>query len=382
MPTSKYPEFLLDRPIAQDGDRNPLPVTAQEAGTGRLSQELGWGSVNALPINEGGVPPKREDFNSLAFSLSAYLIWIQQGGLFNYSPNYDYEVGNEVMYQGVKYRALQANGPSSALKTPGTDATVWKNMDANVPAGACLPFSNVTLGGSDGRRPIFWGKTQADEGWVLADGGSDGQGGTVPNLLGKSIEGSNPTDAGGTSGGTTVSTSSGIPVGSILLMAGKLTDNNGDYVLGTAQQTLSISQYQDAYSSLGTTWGAGSEGNFLTPALGGRWLKMTTSNDLGTMLEDGLPDATGHFSCISYGTIDGCFTKKSHIAVRGSGGDTGANVEFKLSSGNSIFGTSENVQPRSAVVTPYIRVRNSSTGSGTTTTGVRYKLAYFVKLPE
>lgn len=200
MPTSKYPEFLLDRPIAQDGDRNPLPVTAQEAGTGRLSQELGWGSVNALPINEGGVPPKREDFNSLAFSLSAYLIWIQQGGLFNYSPNYDYEVGNEVMYQGVKYRALQANGPSSALKTPGTDATVWKNMDANVPAGACLPFSNVTLGGSDGRRPIFWGKSQADEGWVLADGGSDGQGGNVPNLTGRFIKGSTVENAGQTGG--------------------------------------------------------------------------------------------------------------------------------------------------------------------------------------
>lgn len=204
MPTSKYPEFLLDRPIAQDGDRNPLPVTAQEAGTGRLSQELGWGSVNALPINEGGVPPKREDFNSLAFTLSAYLIWIQQGGLFNYSPNYDYEVGNEVMYQGVKYRALQANGPSSTLKTPGTDATVWKNMDANVPAGACLPFSNVTLGGSDGRRPIFWGKSQADEGWVLADGGSDGQGGNVPNLVGKFIKGGNGTNNGTTGGSDTV----------------------------------------------------------------------------------------------------------------------------------------------------------------------------------
>lgn len=380
---SNYPQYFLTTPIAVNGDKTIPPATAQEAGTGRLSQEQGWGSVNAMPINEGGVPPKRDDFNGALYILSAYLVWIQQGGLFNYSPNYDYEVGNEVMYQGVKYRALQANGPSSTLKTPGTDATVWKNMDANVPAGACVPFANVTLGGSDGRRPIFWGKTQADEGWVLADGGSDGQGGIVPNLLGKSIEGSNPTDAGGTSGGTTVSTSSGIPVGSILLMAGDLTDNNGDYVLGTAQQTLSISQYQDAYSSLGTTWGTGSEGNFLTPALGGRWLKMTTSNDLGTMLEDGLPDATGHFSCISYGAIDGCFTKKSHIAVRGEGASgTGANVEFKLSSGNSIFGTSENVQPRSAVVTPYIRVRNSSTGSGTTTTGVRYKLAYFVKLPE
>lgn len=201
---SNYPQYFLTTPIAVNGDKTIPPATAQEAGTGRLSQEQGWGSVNAMPINEGGVPPKRDDFNGALYILSAYLVWIQQGGLFNYSPNYDYEVGNEVMYQGVKYRALQANGPSSALKTPGTDATVWKNMDANVPAGACLPFSNVTLGGSDGRRPIFWGKSQADEGWVLADGGSDGQGGNVPNLVGKFIKGGNGTNNGTTGGSDTV----------------------------------------------------------------------------------------------------------------------------------------------------------------------------------
>ena len=379
---SNYPQYFLTTPIAVNGDKTIPPATAQEAGTGRLSQEQGWGSVNAMPINEGGVPPKRDDFNGALYILSAYLVWIQQGGLFNYSPNYDYEVGNEVMYQGVKYRALQANGPSSALKTPGTDATVWKNMDANVPAGACVPFANVTLGGSDGRRPIFWGKTQADEGWVLADGGSDGQGGTVPNLLGKSIEGSNPTDAGGTSGGTTVSTSSGIPVGSILLMAGTLSDPNGEYVQATASQSLDIASYQEAYASLGTTWGTGESGKFLTPSFNDRWLKMSGTDTLGTNLEAGLPDASGYFGTISYSAIGGCFKGGGYQGVRGSSGGIGQPVDFKLSYGNPIFGRSEDVQPRSVVVTPYIRVRNSSTGSGTTTTGVRYKLAYFVKLPE
>ena len=197
---SKYPQNFLKMPIASEGDKTIPPETSQSAGTGRLSQAKGWTDVNSLPINEGGIPPNRLDFNGAFFLLSTYLVWIQQGGLFNYSTEYDYEVGNEVLYQGVKFRCIQENGPSSALKTPGTDRTYWKNMDANVPAGAVMPFSNVTLGGSDGRRPIFWGQTQADEGWVIADGGSDGRGGNVPNLTGRFIKGSTVGNAGQTGG--------------------------------------------------------------------------------------------------------------------------------------------------------------------------------------
>lgn len=197
---SNYPQNFLKMPIASEGDKMIPPETSQSAGTGRLSQAKGWTDVNSLPINEGGIPPNRLDFNGAFFLLSAYLVWIQQGGLFNYSTEYDYEVGNEVLYQGVKFRCIQENGPSSALKTPGTDRTYWKNMDANVPAGAVQPFYNVTLGGSDGRRPIFWGQTQADEGWVIADGGSDGRGGNVPNLTGRFIKGSTVNNAGQTGG--------------------------------------------------------------------------------------------------------------------------------------------------------------------------------------
>lgn len=197
---SNYPQNLLKMPIASEGDKTIPPETSQSAGTGRLSQAKGWTDVNSLPINEGGIPPNRLDFNGAFFLLSAYLVWIQQGGLFNYSTEYDYEVGNEVLYQGVKFRCIQENGPSSAFKTPGTDRTYWKNMDANVPAGAVMPFSNVTLGGSDGRRPIFWGQTQADEGWVIADGGSDGRGGNIPNLTGRFIKGSTVENAGQTGG--------------------------------------------------------------------------------------------------------------------------------------------------------------------------------------
>lgn len=128
---SKYPQTLLSCPIAQDGDRSAVPVTALEAGTGRLSQEEGWGRWNSLPIGEGGIPPKRDDFNSVLYLLSSFLVWYQQGGLMNYSATLDYEPGNEVLVGTVKYRCIKANGPSSTVKPPTDQANsaYWSNQD-------------------------------------------------------------------------------------------------------------------------------------------------------------------------------------------------------------------------------------------------------------
>lgn len=182
-------------------------MTALEAGTGRLSQEEGWGKWNSLPIGEGGIPPKRDDFNSVLYLLSSFLVWYQQGGLMNYSVDLDYEVGNEVMLNGTKYRCLRENGPGTSLVTPGSNKAVWKNLDApSVIAGQITPFANCRLGGSDGRRLIPWGETAADERYVLCDGGSDGLGGTVPDLIGKFILPSTVGESGQVGGKLTAGT--------------------------------------------------------------------------------------------------------------------------------------------------------------------------------
>lgn len=201
---SNYPKYQLSAAIAQDGEITIPPLTSEEAGLGRLSQQVGWGRENAIPIEQGGIPPFKSDFNGVFFLLSQFLLWYQQGGIMNYSALLDYEVGNEVMQNGTKYRCIQANGPSSTKVAPGTNRAVWKNIDITVPAGAVVPFHNVTLGGSDGRRPVFWGTTQADEGWILCDGQSDGQNGVTPNLIGKFIKGSLPKDSGTTGGASTI----------------------------------------------------------------------------------------------------------------------------------------------------------------------------------
>ena len=70
-----------------------------------------------------------------------------------------------------------------------------------LPAGVVVPFYNVSLGGTENRNPIFWGQSEPDTGWLICDGGSDGQGGTVPDLRNKFIQGASDTDDAGQTGG-------------------------------------------------------------------------------------------------------------------------------------------------------------------------------------
>lgn len=127
---SNYPEHLLTSALAAEGDKTIPPATSQEAGTGRFSQNKGWTEVNSMPLAEGGIPPKRQDFNGAFYLLSQFILWFQQGGVMNYSAELDYEPNNEVFAGNVKYRCLKANGKSTKVVAPGFDPAYWATMDA------------------------------------------------------------------------------------------------------------------------------------------------------------------------------------------------------------------------------------------------------------
>lgn len=127
---SNYPEHLLTSALAAEGDKTIPPATSQEAGTGRFSQNKGWTEVNSMPLAEGGIPPKRQDFNGAFYLLSRFILWFQQGGVMNYSAELDYEPNNEVFAGNVKYRCLKANGKSTKVVAPGSDPAYWATMDA------------------------------------------------------------------------------------------------------------------------------------------------------------------------------------------------------------------------------------------------------------
>lgn len=128
---SKYPQYLLSGIIAADGSYTIPPATEAEAGSGRLSIQGGWGTLNQTPLENGGIAPYRSDFNGLAFLLSQFLVWYQQGGVMRYSSSMDYEPNNEVFLNQTKYRCLKANGPSSQAVSPSTQngGEYWQNLD-------------------------------------------------------------------------------------------------------------------------------------------------------------------------------------------------------------------------------------------------------------
>ena len=86
-----------------------------------------------------------------------------------------------------------------------------------------VAIDGVTFGGSDGRRAIMPGETEAREDWILCDGGSDGKGGTVPDLRGRMIRGaSDSVPAGSTGGSETHSHSISGTVGSTTLSVAQM----------------------------------------------------------------------------------------------------------------------------------------------------------------
>ena len=122
---SNYPTDKLTSVFAVNGDKRLPPATAALAGSGRASQYEGFKIENSMPLSQGGIPPFREDFNGIFNLFSQFLLWYQQGGVMQYDNSLDYEVNNEVYYNNVKYRCIQANGISTTVALP-TNTTYWE----------------------------------------------------------------------------------------------------------------------------------------------------------------------------------------------------------------------------------------------------------------
>lgn len=115
----------IPRPFADSGDKNSIPDSSGSIGF--ASWQEGFPVITGTPFSQGGVAPKRADFNGIFNAISAATVWAQQGGVYAYDATTDYEVGNVVEYNGDLYKCLAANGPSSAVKAP-TDASIWAKV--------------------------------------------------------------------------------------------------------------------------------------------------------------------------------------------------------------------------------------------------------------
>lgn len=132
--------------FAASGDKNTIPESTET--TGLASWSEGFPAITSTPFSEGGIAPKRADFNGIFNALSLAIVWQQQGGFYAYDATTGYEVGNVVEYNNDLYKCITANGPGSTVKAP-TDTTVWsKVMTADDVAALYLPLSGGTMSGA------------------------------------------------------------------------------------------------------------------------------------------------------------------------------------------------------------------------------------------
>lgn len=147
--------------------------------------------------------------NQLLFLITSVAKTLCENGMMPFLAGQAYDQYARCIFTDGKIysasRAIVAN--ESPYPTPGDDSFVWikEGGGGGTPAGSVLPFYSVNLGGPDRRNPIFWGESEPDTGWLICDGGSDGRGGSVPDLRGKFVMCSMYSgDAGQTGGAASV----------------------------------------------------------------------------------------------------------------------------------------------------------------------------------
>ena len=138
-----------------------------------------------------------------------------------------------------------------------------------------VAIDGVTFGGSDGRRAIMPGETEAREDWILCDGGSDGKGGTVPDLRGRMIRGASDSVPAGSTGGSETHTHS-------------ISGTVGATTLSVEQMPRHTHSYTDAHSSAGSgnpsgqSWGYTTETKVTAPSGGSKSHTHTLSGASGS----------------------------------------------------------------------------------------------------
>ena len=148
---------------------------------------------------------------------------------------------------GQLWKALQqlftekvavATKEKAGIVKPGSGLSVKEDGTLDVTVSAAIPGTIVafagTFGGEGNRHPIPLGGSEPDTGWVLCDGGSDGKGGTVPDLRGRMIMGvSDAYKAGSTGGSANHSHSLSGTVGATTLTEAQMPSHTHTFGIGT-----------------------------------------------------------------------------------------------------------------------------------------------------
>lgn len=325
--------------------------------------------------------------NQLLFLITSVAKTLCENGIMPFLAGQEYsQYARCIFTDGKIYyasRAIEAN--ESPYPTPKDESNVWfrENSGGGVSAGAVVPYYKVTLGGPKSRNPIFWGQDEFDPTWLLCDGGSDGRGGTVPNLSERFVLGTtNISDIGNTGGGysgrVTGTISSTVAGGTVSASTTVATNTGTTTATGSNSQT-NVTATTTAVTTSGT--------------VGNTTISVATmpshKHQLRYVL--GSQGGTNHYAVAleSEGSFSGAF-----ISDTGSNGAHSHSLTMNahshsLSSNNHTHtftgSPHKHTIPSLTVNAPTFTGTahtHTFTGSATISAPPYYTLCYFIKLPE
>lgn len=79
-------------PFAENGTRNEIPEAGADQPQ-KATMSGGWGVITQTPINDGGIPPERADFNGLGHLTTSHLAFLNRGQWYGYDPTFAGQIG-------------------------------------------------------------------------------------------------------------------------------------------------------------------------------------------------------------------------------------------------------------------------------------------------
>lgn len=161
----------LAMPFANNGDKNTIPASATSTGNASLAE--GFPPITQTPIEEGGIPPSRKDFNGILNLATRLQYFLQQGGYFTFDTTVATLLGgypeNAVLYYlksdgSVHFlKSAKTNNTDNFITTPSVIGTSW--IDVTPGAGNVVYYSpdgdtgNSLLQNEDGTTIVVSGKS-------------------------------------------------------------------------------------------------------------------------------------------------------------------------------------------------------------------------------
>ena len=329
MQTQQTPQ-VLQQPFAAQGDKNTIPNAA--TGTNKASLQEGFPPITGQPINQGGIPPERQDFNG-AMNLNSQFYFAFQNGWW---PTFTQEV-------------------SDAIGGYPQGAVLWLfDTENNVYTPLLSLVGNNTYNFNTNKDYIgqYWAK-------ILPDSGR------------------------------------GLPLGAIYFSSSSNADDNpgalplwsGEYYTNAStlypafyawvKSHTELCKSKTEYDSAISTYGECPyyvvdevAGSLRLPKLV-NYLKMANATDGVTQAQAGLPNITGEFGYFSRismsGYLQGAFYESStsypNKNIGGESSATTGHAIFDASRSSSIYGKSSTVTPAHTTVYPWVVVTASDAES-------------------